>query len=111
MQVADVIESLIGFSEGRAVIFTGDFNLRESDPEDLPELQRLTAEGGLTDVCESLDCDEPDHIDRVFIRSSPTVLLSAEDWANKSADFLDNDEIPLSDHPPIFGQVGFEVLD
>jgi len=111
VQVGQIVDALGGYSAGRAVIFTGDFNLRASDPDDLPELMRLKDEGGLTDVCSALNCPEPDHIDRVFIRSSDRVQLRADGWANVSSDFLDSDSVGLSDHPPISATVAWETLD
>lgn len=111
VQVGEVIASLEGYSDGRAVIFTGDFNLRESDPEDLPELERLEQDGGLEDVCKALSCIEPDHIDRVFIRSGSGVVLRAQSWANVSDEFIDSDGTDLSDHPPISATIAWELTD
>ncbi len=111
VQVGDVVEALNGWSMGHAVIFTGDFNLHASDPEDLVELVRLKEDGGLVDACTSIDCSEPDHIDRVFFRSSPQMALQATDWANHSPEFLDSEGTDLSDHPPISATISWAVVD
>ena len=111
VQVEEVIASLQGYSDGRAVIFTGDFNLRESDPDDLPELERLEQDGGLEDACKALSCSEPDHIDRVFMRSGSGVVLRVESWANVSDEYTDSDGTDLSDHPPISATIAWEVTD
>ena len=111
VQVGQVVDALTGWSAGHAVIFTGDFNLRASDPEDQPELLRLEEEGGLVDACASLNCPEPDHIDRVFFRSSAEVSLEVRDWANQSAEFLDAEGVNLSDHPPISARIYWSVVD
>lgn len=111
VQVDQLIEALTGYSAGQAVVFTGDFNLRASDPEDLQELQRLQEASGLIDACEALDCDEPDHIDRVFFRGSASMALTPQTWTNQSPGFVDRDGVDLSDHPPISASMAWEVLD
>jgi endonuclease/exonuclease/phosphatase family metal-dependent hydrolase len=110
-QVSQLIDALGTDSADRAVIFTGDFNLRPSDPTDLPELERLQSEGGLSDVCTALDCSEPDHIDRIFFRSSETVQLSPVSWANLSEQFSDDALVNLSDHPPISAELSWKLAD
>jgi len=110
-QVDAVIEALQGWSSGQAVIFTGDFNLHASDPEDAPLLERLQDEGGLVDACESVNCDNANHIDRIFIRSSAQVHLNVLSWADSSGDFLDANSVDLSDHPPISASVEWSVVD
>jgi endonuclease/exonuclease/phosphatase family metal-dependent hydrolase len=111
VQVDQLIEALTGYSAGQAVIFTGDFNLRSSDPDDLKELQRLQDASGLLDACEAVACDEPDHIDRVFFRSSDSFALTPQTWSNQSPGFVDGDGVNLSDHPPISASMSWEVLD
>ena len=91
-------------SAGRALIFMGDMNMRPSDPPDKVELDRLAA-FGLSDLCESVGCAEPDHIDRVVFRSGAALTLKATAWA-REASFVDDKGVDLSDHPAISG--GFD---
>ena len=105
------VEEAAAKTETKAIVFTGDFNLHASDPEDAPLLARLQKKDGLIDACEAVDCAAPDHIDKIFIRSSANVVLDARGWADNSADFLDSDSIDLSDHPPISASVGWTLLD
>ena len=101
VQVDDLIASLQGWSQDQAVVFTGDFNLRETDPEDLPQIDQLLEEAGLERTCWALDCDTPNHIDKILFRSSPEVTLVPTLWANIDSEFRDESDTPLSDHPPI----------
>jgi len=96
-QVSMLVESLSGWSAGRAVVFTGDFNLHGDDPEDIPLLDLLTGEAGLSDSCVEVGCPEPERIDRLFFRASDAVLLEALSWTRESA-FIDEQGVDLSDH-------------
>ena len=100
-QVDALVAALEGWSAGQAVIFTGDFNLRETDPEDLPLIEQLLRETGLARTCWAVDCEAPHHIDKVLFRSSTDLQLRVDAWSNIEADFRDDDDIPLSDHPAI----------
>jgi endonuclease/exonuclease/phosphatase family metal-dependent hydrolase len=111
VQVAEVIDSLRDWSAGQAVVFTGDFNLRWSDPEDVPLLELLAEEGELIDSCEAVGCEETDHIDRVFYRNGDNVEVDAISWANLSNDFLDSNGVDLSDHPPISATLAWRAVD
>jgi len=110
-QVGEVIDALNGWSAGHAIVFTGDFNLRASDPEDLPELERLESTAGLIDACASVDCDEADHIDKVYVRDGENMKLTVQSWSNESAAFLDEEGTDLSDHPPISAEVSWAVVN
>jgi hypothetical protein len=98
-QVQEVIDSIADRSEGRAVLFMGDTNLRWSDPEDVAGLQ-LYAEAGLLDACDLVDCPETDHIDRFLMRDSDTLTITATRWWRDER-FVDADADDLSDHPAI----------
>jgi endonuclease/exonuclease/phosphatase family metal-dependent hydrolase len=100
-QVDALVESLSDWSDGQAVIFTGDFNLRETDTEDLPLINRLLSEAELERACWAVDCDAPHHIDKILFRSSTRLSLNATGWKNVEADFRDEASVPLSDHPAI----------
>lgn len=106
-QVEQVVASAEGRSAGRAVIFTGDFNLRYSDTEDLPHLARYD-EAGLLRVCDLLSCAEPDHIDQVRVRSSDALELEPVAW-ERVVDMVDADGRDLSDHPAIAVTVRWRV--
>lgn len=106
VQVDQVIASIEGRSAGRAVLFGGDTNLRWSDPDDAPLLQRY-ADAGLRDVCTELDCPETDHIDRFLMRDGDDLALTALGWESPG-DFFEGDD-PLSDHPPIVAQIGWSL--
>jgi endonuclease/exonuclease/phosphatase family metal-dependent hydrolase len=100
-QVQELLTFMAERSAGRAIVFTGDFNLHALDMADAELLARLTDEGGLTDACDAVDCLETEHIDRVWVRSSDAIQLVPTGWSNVSADFLDEEGVDLSDHPPI----------
>ena len=111
VQVSEVLSALQEWSAGEAVVFTGDFNLRWSDPEDAPLLEQLADEGGLVDSCEAVACEETDHIDRVFYRSGENVEIDAISWSNRSGEFLDSNGIDLSDHPPISAKLAWQLVE
>jgi hypothetical protein len=95
-------------SKGRAVIVAGDTNLHtDSDhPDahgdaDTVAWKQFLESARLTDACDTLDCDEPDSIDKVAFRSGNDVRLDAEDLAFPRDRFVDTHGEPLSDHPPL----------
>lgn len=86
-------------SADRAVVMAGDFNLRFSDPEDIPPLETLLG-AGLRDVCTELDCTEG-NIDHVMIRDGANVRLESVQW-RQATEFVDaRTGGPLSDHPAV----------
>lgn len=95
-----LVASMTGRSAGRAVIFTGDTNLHGDEAMDAPVIAGWLEDAGLTDACESVGCDEPHHIDRVFYRSDGGVELGVDSWTVEDA-FYDDEGVPLSDHPAI----------
>ena len=100
VHVEQLVESMTTESEGRAVLFLADTNLHRSDPTDLPLLERLEEEAGLSDACEEVGCSEPDHIDRLMFREAAGLSLEPLEWTNE-LDFFDSDGVPLSDHPAL----------
>ncbi len=100
-QIEQVVELLQGWSADRAVVFTGDFNLHVGDDPDDAQLDRLMVGGGLSDSCAAIDCDDPTHIDRIFVRDSEQLTWTVDGWRDLSAEFLDDDGVDLSDHPPL----------
>jgi endonuclease/exonuclease/phosphatase family metal-dependent hydrolase len=108
-QVEQLIAALNGWSANKAIVFTGDFNLHADDPEDAPLLARLSTEANLQDSCTLVDCEVPNHIDKIFLRDSPGMTLIATEWADESAGFLDPEGVDLSDHPPISTNITWSV--
>lgn len=107
VQVEEVLEHMETWSVGRAILFMGDTNLRPSDPPDALLLD-VYAAAGLRDACTEVDCAEPDHIDRFFLRDGDALSLSAVAWSNEP-DFFDANGVPLSDHPAIHVTIGWEA--
>jgi len=97
--VTQIVETMQSFSDGQAILFTADTNLRWSDPEDVEALELLYG-NDLLDTCVETGCPDDDHIDRILFRSGGGVSLAALEWADEP-DFFDDSGIPLSDHPAI----------
>ena len=97
--IAQLIAYLNERSSGRAVIVGGDTNLHGDDPDDVPLLNALKEETGLSDSCEYLDCGA-DHIDRFYFMSGSGVDIEPESW-QVADEFVDADGNDLSDHPAI----------
>ena len=106
--VTQLLAALSGFSEGRAVLFLADTNLKDSDPEDLIEITRLLEQANLVELCVEVGCPEPGRIDRLLYRSSPSLSLTGVDWWVDER-FEDSEGGPLSDHDPIAGRFGWTV--
>lgn len=100
-QIEQVVDLLQGWSADRPVVFTGDFNLHVGDDPDDEQLDRLIGGGGLHDCCEAFGCDDPSHIDRIFFRNSEQLTWTVEGWRDLSQEFVDEEGVDLSDHPPI----------
>jgi endonuclease/exonuclease/phosphatase family metal-dependent hydrolase len=107
--VTQLIEAMNGWSAGHSVVFLGDTNLRKSDPDDLPELERWIGEAGLVDACEAVDCPNQDHIDRLFVRPGSGVTWEVLSWADESA-FFDEEGTPLSDHPALSSRMRWDFV-
>lgn len=87
-------------SHGHAVIVGGDTNLASTkNPGDRRTLSTFLAATGLDDSCDSLRCPHAE-IDRVLLRGTPLLQLSAAAW-QKDERFVDDGGVALSDHPAI----------
>lgn len=95
----DLVEEIAARSPGRAVIVAGDFNLHETDPEDLEPLMILLETPGLTDACLAVDCGDL-RIDKVFFRGSEALELEALSWDTPD-EFVTPEGEDLSDHLPV----------
>ncbi len=99
--VAELIAFIVSESEGRAVIVGGDFNLHLDRDPDADQFAELLSSTGLVDVCTELACSEPNRIDRILVRSSDDVTITATEWSNDAGTFTRADGEPLSDHDPV----------
>ncbi len=97
-------------SAGRAVLLAGDTNLHTdvtTDPDhpegagDLAIWERFLERTGLVDVCEPLECDDADRIDKVAFRSDGGIELEPISRSWETATFVRADGQPLSDHDPL----------
>ena len=109
-QIDQLIAAMNSVSEGRAVLFLGDTNLHDADPDDRPEMVRFLEDAGLTELCVAVNCAEPGRIDRIVYRSSEHLTLTGLDWWVDQA-FFDSDGVPLSDHDAIAGSIQWEAHD
>ena len=106
-RASQVAEAIAALDPSHAVLFMGDTNLRPSDPPDAVLLAEY-ADAGLIDACTAVGCDETDHIDRFFVRSSDALELTVDAWS-RPLEFVDADGEDLSDHPPISVQISWQV--
>ena len=96
-QVAQLLAHLGANAGARAVIVAGDTNM---DEQDEPSLVALLDGAGLVDTCRALTCGEEGRIDRVMLRSSAAVELTAVEWLVDDR-FVDPDGNDLSDHEAV----------
>lgn len=107
-QVDAVVAAVGTHSESHAVLMTGDFNLHPDDVEDEVPLSRYD-DAGLLRACDLVGCAEPNHIDQIRVRSSPTLTLEVLEWA-RPTEFVSNTGADLSDHPPVSAVVAWSVV-
>ena len=108
-QIDTIITQINTFSQDHPVILMGDFNLEPDEEEEAVLLDRLREESGLALVCTLLSCPEPNHIDQIYIRSSKSFVFEAFAW-ERAEYFVDEEGIPLSDHPAIMAKIGWEQV-
>jgi endonuclease/exonuclease/phosphatase family metal-dependent hydrolase len=104
-QVEQLLAALRERSAGRAVIVAGDTNFRRGDER---LARRLLREGGLVDACQALGCGA-DRVDRVLVRSSPTIVLEPRRY-RMAHEFVDDAGRPLSDHLAVDVEIAWRVL-
>lgn len=107
-QVDQVLAAVERDAGDRALLMTGDFNLRPSDVEDLVPLARYD-DAGLLRACDLIGCAEPDHIDQIRLRSSATLALEVLEW-ERAEQFVSAEGVDLSDHPAISAVIAWEVV-
>ncbi len=96
-QVDQLVAAIAQQSAGKAVIVAGDTNMKATDEA---TLQKLLTGASLECTCRALKCAEPERIDRIAFRSSPTVTLTPKSHAVE-ASFVGPSGNPLSDHDPV----------
>jgi endonuclease/exonuclease/phosphatase family metal-dependent hydrolase len=99
--ITQILAFMAESSAGRAVIVGGDFNLHTDEEPDASQYARFLAEGGLTDVCASLDCPQPERIDKFAFRSGGGAEIEATSWRFATDVFVSPDGEALSDHDPL----------
>jgi endonuclease/exonuclease/phosphatase family metal-dependent hydrolase len=111
-QVDQVIAAVAARSSDHAVLYTGDFNLHPEDAEDAEDAEPLARydAAGLARSCDLLDCAEPNHIDQVRLRSSPTLEVWPIEWSRETV-FVDGEGADLSDHPAIAITLGWRRVE
>lgn len=111
-------------SAGRAVLVLGDTNSRYTRGGDI--LREFVARTGLRDAwvelvragvppevgaprpsCDAGSVDRCEVVDKIFFRAGTHVRLSAVDYRNAKARFLDDKDGPLSDHDPIVTRINW----
>jgi endonuclease/exonuclease/phosphatase family metal-dependent hydrolase len=98
-QVDQLLADIAARGVGEPIIVAGDTNLRMNRPADVISLDRLLNDGGLTDSCRFLDCDD-EHIDRILFRSGDFLTITPASWSIPT-NFVDEEGEDLSDHDPI----------
>lgn len=95
-------------STSNAIILGGDMNLRtDAESADLRHIEdsrvwtEFLASSGLTDVCDTLDCEDPTRIDKFAFRSNDRIELEPLSWRFEVDIFQDVTGTPLSDHDPL----------
>lgn len=106
--VDHLLASINGQSADRAIILVGDLNLHDDEPAQNIQLERLIGESNFRDSCDEIDCEEPGHIERLFMRDGGGVTLSSLSW-NSDDDFFDSDGLGLSDHPAIRARFSWQT--
>ncbi|WP_160647832.1 endonuclease/exonuclease/phosphatase family protein [Chengkuizengella marina] len=93
------------WSEGNAVIVTGDFNSKYKAEGEV----RQFADAGFSDAWADFENggiipgigESGDRIDKIIYRSGESLQLSVKDYAVPNEDFLDSNGKELSDHQPV----------
>lgn len=105
---AQLAEHIVDHADGRALIVAGDTNLHGNNAEDKVIFDRFLDTTGLTDACRALDCDNPDRIDRVMVRSSATITLTPTTWLSDDQ-WLNPEGQQLSDHEPVLSDIDWSL--
>lgn len=93
------------FSEGRAVILGGDFNMRLLREHDAANLLVLTDETGVSNACAAVGIVDEEAIDKFFYRSNEALTITPTSCRFETDIFATSEGEALSDHDPL--AVGF----
>jgi len=99
--MVELAAGILAYSEGRAVIVGGDFNLHTDRPLDASQFETLLEATGLIDACEYVSCPEPGSIDKFLFRSGRDVFIVPRSHAFETQIFAGPQGEPLSDHDPL----------
>ncbi|KJK48310.1 endonuclease [Lentzea aerocolonigenes] len=117
--ISQLSQFIAANSAGNAVIVMGDTNTRYTRADD--NIRELVSTNGLTDAWVQLErggqppaagdpalvCDQAaptdscEVVDKILYRGNRQITLTARDYRNENAAFLDAQGKPLSDHFPI----------
>jgi endonuclease/exonuclease/phosphatase family metal-dependent hydrolase len=97
----DLIDFMLDYSDGRAVIVGGDFNMRLRRERDAANLKLLEDEAGLSDACVAVGVVDDAEIDKFFFRSNDRVTIAPRTCRFENERFVDPQGEPLSDHEPL----------
>jgi endonuclease/exonuclease/phosphatase family metal-dependent hydrolase len=97
----DLIDFMLAYSDGRAVIVGGDFNMRIRREQDAANLDKLESETGLQDACIAQGIVDIEEIDKFFFRSNDRVTFEPVSCRLEIEKFVAPDGGPLSDHDPL----------
>jgi endonuclease/exonuclease/phosphatase family metal-dependent hydrolase len=97
------------YSEDRALIVGGDFNLRMAREPGARQFRRLLRLTGLSDACTALRCAQPAKVDRFLFRSGARTQITAQTWESQAEVFVGADGSRLSDHDPIAVRFAWSV--
>lgn len=107
VQVEELLAHMEDNAAGEPIVFMGDTNLHDSDPEDLVAVERMK-DWGLRDSCDEVDCDDPGRIDRFMVRDGGEVALTVEHW-EVAPGFVGDTGVDFSDHEPIAIDLGWST--
>jgi hypothetical protein len=97
----DLVAFIAMYSDGRAIILGGDFNMRLSRSHDAANLDFLTSQTGLSDACIAQGVIDEEAIDKFFFRSNDMLTLVPSYCQFETATFVTPGGEPLSDHDPL----------
>lgn len=97
--VNQLLNHINQFSNDKAIILGGDFNLHNDSTDEIL-VQQILSQGNLTDACRYLDCGDEGRIDRIMFRSNNNIQFEVDNWRIPE-DFTDQDGDDLSDHEPV----------
>lgn len=103
-QIGSLREALERYSQGRAVIVAGDFNLKDDVRRDRELLEAFRQGAGLLDSgARAAPHRWPELLDYILYRPGDGVPLTLLE-AGEAVEMVDDQGRPLSDHPALFAR-------